>query len=127
VLLNLGDSVTTDHISPAGSIPRNSPAARYLASRGLNPRDFNSFGSRRGNDAVMARGTIGNIRLVNKLVAKTGPRTLHLPSGTTLDVYDAAEQYKEAGLDTIVLAGKDYGCGSSRDWAAKGPFLLGIR
>ena len=127
VLLHLGDSVTTDHISPAGSIPRNSPAARYLASRGLNPRDFNSFGSRRGNDAVMARGTFGNIRLVNKLVAKTGPRTLHLPSGTTLDVYDAAEQYKEAGLDTIVLAGKDYGCGSSRDWAAKGPFLLGIR
>jgi len=127
VLLNLGDSVTTDHISPAGSIPRNSPAARYLASRGLNPRDFNSFGSRRGNDAVMARGTFGNIRIVNKLVGKTGPRTVHHPTGTVLDVFDAAEQYMKAGMDTIVLAGKDYGCGSSRDWAAKGPFLLGIR
>jgi len=127
VLLNLGDSVTTDHISPAGSIPRNSPAARYLASRGLTPRDFNSFGSRRGNDAVMARGTFGNIRLVNKLVGKTGPKTLHIPSNNILDVFDAAEQYKEAGSDLIVLAGKDYGCGSSRDWAAKGPFLLGVR
>jgi len=127
VLLNLGDSVTTDHISPAGSIPRNSPAARYLASRGLTPRDFNSFGSRRGNDAVMARGTFGNIRLVNKLVGKAGPKTLHIPSNNVLDVFDAAEQYKEAGSDTIVLAGKDYGCGSSRDWAAKGPFLLGVR
>jgi len=127
VLLNLGDSVTTDHISPAGSIPRNSPAARYLASRGLTPRDFNSFGSRRGNDAVMARGTFGNIRLVNKLVGKAGPKTLHIPSNNILDVFDAAEQYKEAGSDLIVLAGKDYGCGSSRDWAAKGPFLLGVR
>jgi len=127
VLLNLGDSVTTDHISPAGSIPRNSPAARYLASRGLTPRDFNSFGSRRGNDAVMARGTFGNIRLVNKLVGKAGPKTLHIPSNNILDVFDAAEQYREAGSDLIVLAGKDYGCGSSRDWAAKGPFLLGVR
>jgi len=127
VLLNLGDSVTTDHISPAGSIPRNSPAARYLSSRGLAPRDFNSFGSRRGNDAVMARGTFGNIRLVNKLVGKTGPRTLHHPTQTVLDVHDAAEQYRSEGTQLIVLAGKDYGCGSSRDWAAKGPFLLGIR
>lgn len=127
VLLNLGDSVTTDHISPAGSIPRSSPAARYLASRGLSPRDFNSFGSRRGNDAVMARGTFGNIRLVNKLVGKAGPRTLHIPSGKILDVFDAAEQYREAGTDLILLAGKDYGCGSSRDWAAKGPFLQGVR
>merc|ERR1712096_64707 len=112
VLLNLGDSVTTDHISPAGSIPRNSPAARYLASRGLSPRDFNSFGSRRGNDAVMARGTFGNIRLVNKFIGKAAPKTVHIPSGTTLDVFDA---------------GQEYGCGSSRDWAAKGPFLLGIK
>merc|ERR1719340_79580 len=127
VLLNLGDSVTTDHISPAGSIPRNSPAARYLASRGLTPRDFNSFGSRRGNDAVMARGTFGNIRLVNKLVGKAGPKTLHIPSGTTLDVFDAAQEYATTNTDLIILAGKDYGCGSSRDWAAKGPFLLGIR
>jgi len=127
VLLNLGDSVTTDHISPAGSIPRNSPTARYLASRGLAPRDFNSFGSRRGNDAVMARGTFGNIRLVNKLVAKTGPKTLHIPTNTVLDVFDAAQLYAESNTDLIVLAGKDYGCGSSRDWAAKGPYLLGIR
>jgi len=127
VLLNLGDSVTTDHISPAGSIPRNSPAARYLASRGLAPRDFNSFGSRRGNDAVMARGTFGNIRLVNKLVSKAGPRTLHIPTNTTLDVFDAAQLYAESDTDLIVLGGKDYGCGSSRDWAAKGPFLLGVR
>eukprot|EP00092_Neocalanus_flemingeri_P037142 GFUD01040430.1.p1 GENE.GFUD01040430.1~~GFUD01040430.1.p1 ORF type:complete len:895 (-),score=230.76 GFUD01040430.1:278-2962(-) len=127
VLLNLGDSVTTDHISPAGSIPRNSPAARYLASRGLSPRDFNSFGSRRGNDAVMARGTFGNIRIVNKFIGKAAPKTVHIPSGTTLDVFDAAQEYSGANIDLIILAGKDYGCGSSRDWAAKGPFLLGIK
>lgn len=126
-LLYLGDSVTTDHISPAGSIPRNSPAARYLASRGLNPRDFNSFGSRRGNDAVMARGTFGNIRLINKFIGKAGPKTLHIPTGMTLDVFDAAQEYVSSGCDLIILAGKDYGCGSSRDWAAKGPYLLGIR
>ena len=126
-LLNLGDSVTTDHISPAGSIPRNSPAARYLASRGLNPRDFNSFGSRRGNDAVMARGTFGNIRIVNKFIGKAAPKTVHIPSGITLDVFDAAQEYSSSGEDLIILAGKDYGCGSSRDWAAKGPYLLGIR
>ena len=113
-----------------------------LWRRHFSSRDFNSFGSRRGNDAVMARGTFGNIRLVhfystlpiyivhtqvNKLVGKTGPKTLHIPSNNILDVFDAAEQYKEAGSDLIVLAGKDYGCGSSRDWAAKGPFLLGVR
>jgi len=126
-LLHLGDSVTTDHISPAGSIPRKSPAARYLDSKGLSPREFNSFGSRRGNDAVMARGTFGNIRLVNKFIGKAAPRTLHVPSGTVLDVFDAAQEYAKTGTDLIILAGKDYGCGSSRDWAAKGPFLLGIR
>jgi len=126
-LLNLGGSVTTDHISPAGSIPRNSPAARYLASRGLSPRDFNSFGSRRGNDAVMARGTFGNIRLVNKFIGKAAPKTLHIPSNTVLDVFDAAQEYATTNTDLIILAGKDYGCGSSRDWAAKGPFLLGIK
>jgi len=126
-LLHLGDSVTTDHISPAGSIPRNSPAARYLASRGLNPRDFNSFGSRRGNDAVMARGTFGNIRLVNRFLGKAAPKTVHIPSGMTLDVFDAAQEYLSAGDQMIILAGKDYGCGSSRDWAAKGPFLLGVK
>lgn len=127
VLLNLGDSVTTDHISPAGSIARNSPAARFLASRGLTPRDFNSYGSRRGNDSVMARGTFANIRIVNKLVDITGPRTLHIPSGEVLDVYDCAERYRSEGVPLVVLAGKEYGSGSSRDWAAKGTYLLGIR
>ncbi|XP_048827480.1 cytoplasmic aconitate hydratase [Brienomyrus brachyistius] len=127
VLLYLGDSVTTDHISPAGNIARNSPAARYLTSKGLSPRDFNSYGSRRGNDAVMARGTFANIRLFNKLLGKQGPQTVYLPSGETMDVFDAADEYKKAGLPLLVLAGKEYGSGSSRDWAAKGPFLLGIK
>ena len=126
-LLHLGDSVTTDHISPAGSIPRTSPAARFLASKGLSPREFNSFGSRRGNDAIMARGTFGNIRLVNKFIGKAAPKTIHIPSGNVLDVFDAAQEYAQTGTDLIILAGKDYGCGSSRDWAAKGPFLLGIK
>jgi aconitate hydratase len=126
-LLNLGDSVTTDHISPAGSIARNSPAARYLASRNLTPKDFNSYGSRRGNDAIMARGTFANIRLVNKLVQNPGPRTLHIPSGEEMDVYDCAERYREEGTPLIAIVGKDYGCGSSRDWAAKGPYLQGIK
>uniref|UniRef100_A0A8C8REY4 Cytoplasmic aconitate hydratase n=1 Tax=Pelusios castaneus TaxID=367368 RepID=A0A8C8REY4_9SAUR len=127
VLLNLGDSVTTDHISPAGNIARNSPAARYLTSRGLTPREFNSYGSRRGNDAVMVRGTFANIRLSNKFINKQAPQTIHFPSGETLDVFDAAERYKQAGHALIVLTGKEYGSGSSRDWAAKGPFLLGIK
>lgn len=127
VLLNLGDSVTTDHISPAGNIARNSPAARYLTNRGLTPREFNSYGSRRGNDAVMARGTFANIRLLNRFLNKQAPQTIHLPSGEILDVFDAAERYQQAGLPLIVLAGKEYGAGSSRDWAAKGPFLLGIK
>uniref|UniRef100_A0A7N8WRL2 Cytoplasmic aconitate hydratase n=1 Tax=Mastacembelus armatus TaxID=205130 RepID=A0A7N8WRL2_9TELE len=126
VLLNLGDSVTTDHISPAGNIARNSPAARYLTSRGLTPRDFNSYGSRRGNDAVMARGTFANIRLFNKFLNKQAPQTIHLPTGETLDVFDAAERYRQSGVPLLILAGKEYGSGSSRDWAAKGPFLLGV-
>nr|XP_034996332.1 cytoplasmic aconitate hydratase [Zootoca vivipara]XP_034996333.1 cytoplasmic aconitate hydratase [Zootoca vivipara]XP_034996334.1 cytoplasmic aconitate hydratase [Zootoca vivipara] len=127
VLLNLGDSVTTDHISPAGNIARNSPAARYLTSRGLTAREFNSYGSRRGNDAVMARGTFANIRLLNKFLDKQAPQTIHFPSDETLDVFDASERYQQAGIPLIVLAGKEYGSGSSRDWAAKGPFLLGIK
>lgn len=127
VLLFLGDSVTTDHISPAGSIARNSPAAKYLASRGLTPREFNSYGSRRGNDAVMARGTFANIRIVNKLVETTGPKTLHIPSGEEMFVYDCAERYANEGITSIAIVGKEYGSGSSRDWAAKGPYLLGIR
>ncbi|XP_048236748.1 cytoplasmic aconitate hydratase-like isoform X3 [Haliotis rufescens] len=127
VLLNLGDSVTTDHISPAGSIARNSSAARYLSSRGLVPRQFNSYGSRRGHDSVMARGTFANIRLVNKFVSKPGPRTVHIPSGEEMDVFDAAERYRKDNKTLVILAGKDYGSGSSRDWAAKGPFMLGVR
>ncbi|XP_071371546.1 cytoplasmic aconitate hydratase [Centroberyx affinis] len=127
VLLNLGDSVTTDHISPAGNIARKSAAATYLTNRGLCARDFNSYGSRRGNDAVMARGTFANIRLFNKFLNKQAPQTLHLPTGETLDVFDAAERYQQAGNPLVVLAGKEYGSGSSRDWAAKGPFLLGIK
>lgn len=126
-LLLLGDSVTTDHISPAGSIARNSPAARYLAKHGLTPKEFNSYGSRRGNDEVMARGTFANIRLLNKLVGKPGPRTIHIPTGEELDVFDAAERYANEGTPLIVIAGKDYGSGSSRDWAAKGPYLLGVK
>jgi len=125
-LLFLGDSVTTDHISPAGSISRSSPAARYLTQNGLKARDFNSYGSRRGNDAVMARGTFANIRLKNKLVGKEGPKTKHVPSGEVMDVFDAASKYKEANEQLVIVAGKDYGSGSSRDWAAKGPWLLGV-
>jgi len=127
VLLYLGDSVTTDHISPAGSIARNSPAARYLASRGLVPREFNSYGARRGNDDVMARGTFANIRLINKLVSKPGPRTLYLPTGEEMDIFDAAELYAQQEKNLIVISGKEYGSGSSRDWAAKGPWKLGVK
>ncbi|XP_077356476.1 cytoplasmic aconitate hydratase [Festucalex cinctus] len=127
VLLNLGDSVTTDHISPAGNITRSSPAARYLSSRGVTPRDFNSYGSRRGNDAVMARGTFANIRLFNKFLNKQAPQTIYLPTGELMDVFDAAERYDQSGVPLMILAGKEYGSGSSRDWAAKGPLLLGIK
>ncbi|TMS36915.1 hypothetical protein L596_003972 [Steinernema carpocapsae] len=126
-LLNLGDSVTTDHISPAGAISRTSPAARHLNAKGIAPKDFNTYGSRRGNDEIMARGTFANIRLVNKLASKAGPKTLHVPSGEEMDVFDAADRYRTEGQAVIVLAGKDYGCGSSRDWAAKGPFLQGVK
>ncbi|KAI4307994.1 hypothetical protein L6164_031114 [Bauhinia variegata] len=127
-LLNFGDSITTDHISPAGSIHKDSPAAKYLLERGVDRKDFNSYGSRRGNDEVMARGTFANIRIVNKLLnGEVGPKTVHVPTGEKLYVYDAAMRYKAAGLDTIVLAGAEYGSGSSRDWAAKGPMLLGVK
>ncbi|XP_012070836.1 aconitate hydratase, cytoplasmic isoform X2 [Jatropha curcas] len=127
-LLSLGDSITTDHISPAGSIHKDSPAAKYLLERGVQHKDFNSYGSRRGNDEVMARGTFANIRIVNKLLnGEVGPKTIHIPTGEKLYVFDAAMRYKEAGQDTIVLAGAEYGSGSSRDWAAKGPMLLGVK
>lgn len=127
-LLNFGDSITTDHISPAGSIHKDSPAAKYLMERGVDRRDFNSYGSRRGNDEVMARGTFANIRIVNKLLkGEVGPKTIHIPSGEKLSVFDAAMRYKGDGHETIVLAGAEYGSGSSRDWAAKGPMLLGVK
>ncbi|KAF9621726.1 hypothetical protein IFM89_027580 [Coptis chinensis] len=127
-LLNFGDSITTDHISPAGSIHRDSPAAKYLMERGVDRRDFNSYGSRRGNDEVMVRGTFANIRLVNKfLKGEVGPKTIHIPTGEKLYVFDAAMRYKSEGHDTIILAGAEYGSGSSRDWAAKGPMLQGVK
>nr|XP_009941654.1 PREDICTED: iron-responsive element-binding protein 2 [Opisthocomus hoazin] len=118
---------TTDHISPAGSIARSSAAAKYLTSKGLTPREFNSYGARRGNDAVMTRGTFANIKLLNKFIGKPAPKTIHFPSGQTLDVFEAAELYQKEGIPVIILAGKNYGLGSSRDWAAKGPFLLGVK
>jgi aconitate hydratase len=128
VLALLGDSVTTDHISPAGAIPLDGPAARWLEERGVKPRDFNSFGSRRGNHEVMMRGTFANIRLRNLLAPGTeGGVTCYLPTGEQLSIYDAAQKYSADGTPLVVLAGKDYGMGSSRDWAAKGTRLLGIR
>lgn len=127
VLLNMGDSITTDHISPAGKIASNSPAARYLVERGVQAADFNSYGARRGNYAVMARGTFANTRLINKMMDKVGPQTVHVPSGQKMAVYDAAEKYMQEGKDTIILAGQEYGSGSSRDWAAKGPYLQGVK
>lgn len=118
-LLNVGDSVTTDHISPAGSIAKNSPAARYLMNRGVQPKDFNTYGARRGNDEVMARGTFANIRLFNKMIGEVGPYTIHVPTNEKRSVFDAAAEYIASGNPTIILAGKEYGTGSSRDWAAK--------
>ena len=128
VLAYLGDSVTTDHISPAGSIAEDSPAGRYLVERGVGPIDFNSYGSRRGNHEVMMRGTFANIRLRNRLAnGVEGGVTRHLPDGELMSIFDAAMKYHEEGTPLIVLAGKEYGCGSSRDWAAKGPRLQGVR
>jgi aconitate hydratase len=128
VLAILGDSVTTDHISPAGSIPVDSPAGKYLIANGVKPHEFNSYGARRGNHEVMMRGTFGNIRLRNQLAPGTeGGWTLFLPDGEKMTIYDAAVKYREAGVPLVVLAGKEYGSGSSRDWAAKGTRLLGVR
>ena len=128
MLAVLGDSVTTDHISPAGSIAADGPAGAYLISRGVEPKDFNSYGSRRGNHEVMMRGTFANIRIRNLLAPGTeGGVTLHLPDGEQMSIYDAAMKYGQEGVPSIVLGGKEYGSGSSRDWAAKGPLLLGVR
>jgi len=128
VLAVLGDSITTDHISPAGSIGADSPAGKYLIANGVKPREFNSYGARRGNHEVMARGTFANIRLKNQLAPGTeGGWTTYQPDGEEMSIYDASVKYREAGVPLIVIAGKEYGSGSSRDWAAKGPKLLGIR
>ncbi|HRC73973.1 MAG TPA: aconitate hydratase AcnA, partial [Candidatus Competibacter sp.] len=128
VLALLGDSITTDHISPAGSIQRDSPAGRYLMEHNVEPKDFNSYGSRRGNHEVMVRGTFANVRLRNRIAPGTeGGVTRHLPSGETMSIFDASERYAREGVPLLIIAGKEYGSGSSRDWAAKGPMLLGVR
>ena len=128
MLAAFGDSVTTDHISPAGSIAASSPAGQYLQQQGVTPAEFNSYGSRRGNDRVMTRGTFANIRIRNLLAPGTeGGVTRHLPDGQLMSIYDAAMQYKVEGVPLLVMAGADYGTGSSRDWAAKGTYLLGVR
>jgi aconitate hydratase len=127
-LVQVGDSVTTDHISPAGAIRPDGPAGKYLIERGVQPKDFNSYGSRRGNHEVMVRGTFANVRLKNLLVpGSEGTWTVHVPSGEEMTIYDASVRYQEEGSPLIVIAGKEYGSGSSRDWAAKGPKLLGVR
>ena len=123
-----GDSITTDHISPAGSIKKDSPAGRFLISRGVDTKNFNSYGSRRGNDDVMVSGTFANIRIKNLMLSGVeGGYTLHVPSGEQMAIYDAAMKYKADGTPLVVLAGKEYGTGSSRDWAAKGTLLLGVK
>ncbi len=123
-----GDSITTDHISPAGAIPKDSPAGRYLIEHGVEPKDFNSYGARRGNHEVMMRGTFANIRLQNEMTPDVrGGFTVHQPSGERMSIFDAAMRYREEGVPLVVIAGKEYGTGSSRDWAAKGPKLLGVR
>jgi aconitate hydratase len=127
-LAMLGDSVTTDHISPAGSIKQNSPAGTYLSSLGVPPHLFNSYGSRRGNHEVMMRGTFANVRLKNLLAPGTeGGFTTYLPTGEVTTIFEATERYRQDGTPLLILAGKEYGSGSSRDWAAKGPALLGVR
>lgn len=127
VLLHLGDSITTDHISPAGAFSKDSAAGKYLMERGVKPESFNSYGSRRGNDEVMVRGTFANVRIKNRLANREGGYTSYLPTGEEMTVYDAAQKYKADKTPLVVLAGKEYGSGSSRDWAAKGTFLLGIK
>jgi aconitate hydratase len=127
VLAVLGDSVTTDHISPAGSIKKDSPAGKYLQEHGVKPADFNSYGSRRGNHEVMVRGTFANVRLRNKMVPNLeGGFTKHLPDGAEMSIFEASEKYIADGVPLVIIAGKEYGSGSSRDWAAKGPLLLGV-
>ena len=124
----LGDSVTTDHISPAGNIAEDSPAGKYLREQGVERKDFNSYGSRRGNHEVMMRGTFANIRIRNQMAPGTeGGVTTYLPTGEVMPIYDASMKYQEQGIPLVVIAGKEYGTGSSRDWAAKGSNLLGVK
>jgi aconitate hydratase len=128
ILALLGDSITTDHISPAGSIKADSPAGKYLLEHGVVAKDFNSLGARRGNHEVMMRGTFANIRIKNEMAPGTeGGVTKYLPSGEVMSIFDAAMRYEKDGVPLVVIAGKEYGTGSSRDWAAKGPKLLGVR
>jgi aconitate hydratase len=128
VLAIFGDSITTDHISPAGAIPPTSPAADYLRSKGVQPADFNSYGARRGNHEVMERGTFANIRIKNLMLPGVeGSQTRHYPDGQQMSIFEAAQRYKQDGVDSVIFAGKEYGTGSSRDWAAKGPLLLGVK
>jgi aconitate hydratase len=128
VLALLGNSVTTDHISPAGTIPKAEPAGTYLIDRGVSVLDFNTFGARRGNHEVMMRGTFGNVRLKNKLLGgREGAYTLYFPTGEIIPIYEASMRYQAAGIPLVVIAGTEYGTGSSRDWAAKGTALLGVR
>jgi aconitate hydratase len=127
VLGYFGDSITTDHISPAGSISTKSPAARYLKEKGIEQKDYNTYGARRGNDEIMERGTFANTRIINKLAPKVGPQTTYIPTGEILDISDAASRYRKEGHQLIILAGAEYGSGSSRDWAAKGPYLQGVK
>jgi aconitate hydratase len=128
VLAVLGDSITTDHISPAGSIKKDSPAGKYLIEHGVSVKDFNSYGARRGNHEVMMRGTFANVRLRNQLAPGTeGGWTTYQPGGEVMTIYDAAMKYTDAGIALLVIAGKEYGSGSSRDWAAKGTALLGAK
>lgn len=122
-----GDSITTDHISPAGNIAKKSPAARYLKDKGVDEKDFNTYGARRGNDEIMERGTFANTRIINKLAPKVGPQTTYVPTGEIMDISDAAARYRKEGHQLIILAGAEYGSGSSRDWAAKGPYLQGVK
>ncbi|MGH7140039.1 MAG: aconitase family protein, partial [Pirellulales bacterium] len=128
VLAMFGDSITTDHISPAGAIAKDSPAGQYLAGRGVEPRDFNSYGSRRGNDRVMTRGTFANVRIRNQIAPGTeGGLTRHLPDCELMSIFDASAKYRAEGVPLVILAGAEYGSGSSRDWAAKGTSLLGVK
>jgi hypothetical protein len=128
VLAVLGHTTTTDHISPAGAIPKDEPAGRYLQEKGVKPWEFNTFGSRRGNHEVMMRGTFGNVRIKNRMLdGKEGGYTKHLPSGEVLPIYDASMRYQAEGVPLVILAGLEYGTGSSRDWAAKGTVLLGVK